>query len=146
MVALGSESDIEIYRQRYETFRHLDRLRWQMLQLLIALGTAVTFVLRTTSAPSQWWFFGLVGAILGTIGFVMFRINSGARQNGRVLSQIGKRIGDDSIPNVSGKWRTTSHWTAVLIVCVAIGCLIAAFGDFLGLFELSAETGGQPNA
>ena len=31
----------EVYRQRYETFRHLDRLRWQMLQIAVGIGSVV---------------------------------------------------------------------------------------------------------
>ncbi|MCY3996752.1 MAG: hypothetical protein OXF07_11460 [Rhodobacter sp.] len=53
--AEASESDLEIYRQRYETFRHLDRLRLQMLQILVAVGTATTLVLKATSGPPEWW-------------------------------------------------------------------------------------------
>ena len=36
---MAEQENIEIYRQRYETFRHLDKLRWQMLQILVAIGS-----------------------------------------------------------------------------------------------------------
>ncbi len=35
---MSDQNNLEIYKQRYDTFRHLDRLRWQMFQ--IAVGAA----------------------------------------------------------------------------------------------------------
>ena len=59
---LMGEENIEIYRQRYETFRHFDKLRWQMLQILVAVASATALLLRSTTDPIEWWFFCLLGA------------------------------------------------------------------------------------
>ncbi|MEE9453876.1 MAG: hypothetical protein V3V13_05770 [Paracoccaceae bacterium] len=106
----------EIYNQRYETFRHLDKLRWQMLQLLIAIASATALVLRSTSGEIEWWFYFLLGFTLVTLAFVMLRIGSGIRNNAVVLKAAADAIGDHGMPDVSNEWKSIAHWIAVLVM------------------------------
>lgn len=105
-----AENDLEIYKQRYETFRYLDRLRWQMLQLLIAVGSASALVVRATEAPLEWWFFTIVGAVVMAIGFAMSRISTGIRKNGEVLRHFGEKVGDTGIPDVADPSKSVGFW------------------------------------
>jgi hypothetical protein len=50
---VGQEADLEIYKQRYETYRHLDKLRWQILQIVVAVGSAAVLTLRATPGQVQ---------------------------------------------------------------------------------------------
>ena len=118
------DSHIEIYRQRYETFRYFDKLRWQMLQLLVAIGTATALVLRSTQGKVEWWFYLLLGSALTFNAIILFRVNSGLRANSIVLQKNAKEIGDDSIPDVSDKIKSASHWLAVLILILGLGLII----------------------
>ena len=124
------ENEIEIYRQRYETYRHLDKLRWQMLQITVAIGSIFALILRTTNGAPEWWFIGGLGLALLANGSAMLRINNGIKENGRVLQEFGKKIGDISIPNITPKWNASSHWLAILILLFGGACLIFAAMKF----------------
>ena len=38
---MPTKEELEIYKQRYETYRHFDKLRWQMLQIAVGAGSVV---------------------------------------------------------------------------------------------------------
>jgi len=113
---LKIEVNTVIYTQRYETFRHLDKLRWQMLQLLIAIASATALVLRSTSGDIEWWFYLLLGFALAILAVVMLRIGSGVRKNAVALKEAAEAIGDNGIPDVSNKWKSIAHWIAILVM------------------------------
>ena len=48
---------LEIYKQRYETFRHLDRLQWQMLQIAVGAASVILVVLARNDSELEWWMF-----------------------------------------------------------------------------------------
>jgi len=117
---------MEIYRQRYETFRHLDKLRWQMLQILVAIGTATTLILRSTSGTPEWWFFMFLGLGLLVLAFAMHKINRGLQENGKVLRETGRAVGDNAIPDVSSQWRSAAHW--LMFGTASLGAGLLAWG------------------
>ena len=111
-----TDENLEIYRQRYETFRHLDKLRWQMLQILVAIASATALLLRYTTGNIEWWFFYLLGASLIIVGFVMIRIGDGIRANAIVLKKAAEAIGDNGIPLISSRWKSVAHWISVSVM------------------------------
>ena len=113
---------LEVYRQRYETFRHFDKLRWQMLQILVAIGTATTLILRSTSGPLGWWFFMFSGAGLVVLSIAMHKINQGLRKNGETLKAKGEAIGDTEIPEVSNQWCSIAHWLMLGTLLLGLFC------------------------
>ncbi len=115
---------MEIYRQRYETFRHLDKLRWQMLQILVAIGTATTLILRCTSGTLEFWSFTILGMALLVLAFAMYKINKGIRGNGKALQKTGKMVGDGDIPDVSNEWHSAGHWLMIGTGTVGVILLI----------------------
>ncbi len=124
-----NEKNLEVYRQRYETFRHLDKLRWQMLQILVAIGTATTLILRSTSGPLGWWFFVFLGLALLVLAFAMHKINHGLRKNGKVLKIKGEAVGDTEIPNVSNTIKSISH--LLVLIVMSSGVVLLAYGLYL---------------
>jgi hypothetical protein len=104
------ENNREIYRQRYETFRHLDKLRWQMFQLLAAIASTSALVLRVSEYNVDWWFFLLLGISLVVIAISSDRISSGIRKNNIFLREAAQRVGDQGIPDISSHWRSLTHW------------------------------------
>lgn len=123
---IPTPKSVEIYNQRYETFRHLDKMRWQMLQLLIAVASATALVLRSTSGELEWWFYALLGAALATLAFVMLRIGGGIRANAIALREAGKAIGDNGLPDVSNKWKSVAHWLAIAVLILSLAMMAMA--------------------
>ena len=117
------DENLEIYRQRYETYRHFDKLRWQMLQILVAIASATALLLRYTTGALEWWFFCLLGASLLIIGFVMMRISDGIRANNKVLKKAAEAIGDNGIPAMLNPWKSVAHWISVLVVVLGASLL-----------------------
>ena len=113
---------LEVYKQRYETYRHLDRLRWRIFHISVVAGSlALAFAGdSSTSVSPSWWAFIAVGALLFASGFVMLRIGKGIHMNGQVLSKTAALIGDTDIPPVSKWWKSVSSWIAVILVFLGL--------------------------
>ncbi len=116
---------LEIYRQRYETFRHLDKLRWQMLQIAVAAGSVVLAFSRDGSSSPGWWALLATGIILLILAFAMVRIIHGIIKNGEVLHSIGNLIGDKSIPKPSWSWKSSSFW--IVTIMAVVGVILIVF-------------------
>ncbi len=43
---------LEIYRQRYETYRHLDRLRWYIFQIPVVTGSLAVALAESVAEKS----------------------------------------------------------------------------------------------
>ncbi len=115
---------LEIYKQRYETFRHLDKLRWQMLQIAIATGSIVLVFGNGDSAKPVWWTWAVAGMVLMILGFAMARIGNGIKKNGEVLRSAGNIIGDINIPKQSSNWKNISFWIAIIMMVTGLACLV----------------------
>jgi len=122
-----NDEKLEIYRQRYETFRHFDKLRWQMLQILVAIASATALLLRSTTGPIEWWFYCLLGVSLLIVGFVMIRIGSSIRTNASVLKEAAEALGDEGMPDVSNQLKSVAHWIAVSVMILGVSLVGTSF-------------------
>ena len=127
-----TDKNLEIYRQRYETYRHFDKLRWQMLQILVAIASATALLLRYTTGTLEWWFFCLLGMSLLIIGLVMIRISDGIRANNKVLKKAAEAIGDNGVP-VSNPWKSVAHWISVLVM--VLGTFLLGKSIWMAVFQ-----------
>ena len=118
-------AELEIYIQRYETFRHLDKMRYHAQNITILLGTlfaGYAAQLKGDYHPAA----GLVtGLIIISFGFTMRRITKGIVSNSIVLKEIGDKIGDTRLPIASAGWNTANFWTSSLTLL--IGTALAAY-------------------
>ena len=128
-----TDENIEIYRQRFETFRHFDKLRWQMMQILVAVASATALLLRSTAGTIVWWFYCLLGASLLFIGFVMIRIGNGIKANARVLKKAAENVGDDGMPTTSSLWRSVAHWISVSVM--VLGTFLLATSIWMAVYR-----------
>ena len=124
---MATTNQIEVYKQRYETYRHLDRLRWQMLQIAVGSGSLILAFAGGDSEP-DWWIFAAVGFLLIIFGSVMLRIGHGINMNGKVLSKAASAVGDVDIPPPTSKWcKSVSFWVACFLIVLGIGCAVSAW-------------------
>ena len=108
-VGTNTENDRVIYQQRYETFRHLDRLRWQSPTIVLAGGTAFLGLAKADARPFPPSWAVLVFAVLSFLSaFMIYRVRRGIRENRVVLDRVAWRLGDQGIPD-SASGRGASH-------------------------------------
>lgn len=119
---MATSDEVEIYKQRYETYRHLDRLRWQMLQIAVGAGSLILAFARGGCKP-DWWVFVVVGLLLIIFGSAMLKIGHGINMNGQVLSKAATVIGDVDIPPTSQWWKSISFWIACILIVLGIICV-----------------------
>lgn len=130
---MDKESALEIYKQRYETFRHLDRLRWQMVQLTIAIFTATALVVRVSSGDLEWWFEGALGLGLMGLSFSMFKISKGLIANQIVLKDAAKTVGDCGIPDLNARTKSVFHWISISVGVAGASFLIKTISNMFGV-------------
>ena len=70
-----TDRQLEIYKQRYETFRFFYRLEWQLLQVgvVIGLGLFALGVENDNGNPCNWRYFASRGVFLG-FSYAMHRM------------------------------------------------------------------------
>lgn len=120
----SEERAVEIYQQRYETYRHLDKLRWQMLQLALAvIPLAIAVGARSGEDPSP-WIFVTAGLIVIGLALVMERIRNGLNRNAVALQKAGKQIGDDDLPGPSAWKSSVSFWIAATLIVFGVICTV----------------------
>ncbi len=122
---MAAPDELEIYKQRYETYRHLDRLRWQMVQTAVGAGSLILAFARGGSKP-EWWVFAVVGLMLMMFGVVMLRIGHGIKMNGQVLRKAAAEVGDVDIPLVSTWWKSVSFWISLTLIGLGLLCILMA--------------------
>ena len=118
-------NDLEIYKERYATFRHLDKLRWQMFQIAIGSASAV-FALSVNS----YWSIIALGIIFFMSGMAMLRIGHGINKNSYVLKEVAEKIGDTNMPIVKNDKTSISFKIAMFIslfgsILIIVGILLS---------------------
>ena len=130
-IKVATNEELEIYKQRYEkqryeTYRHLDKLRWQMLQIAVAAGSVVLVFGGGAATGPEWWVLAIVGLLLVIFGFVMERIRHGISANGSVLKNVGELVGDVGVPQPVMWCKSSSFWVAFAIISLGILCFAFA--------------------
>ncbi|MEP0189763.1 MAG: hypothetical protein ABJP70_01195 [Erythrobacter sp.] len=129
---MSGSAELEIYVQRYETFRHLDKMRYQAQSIAILVGTLYAGYLSGSDGDFVPAFGAVVGALLMSIAFTMWRISQGIVANSKVLAEYGEKVGDASLPIASTGWRTATFWTTILTFFVGFGLAGLSIYELLG--------------
>lgn len=128
-----TDRKLEIYKQRYETFRHLDKLRWHMLQMALAIGAIVISFAQHDGGRFSHFSYVFCGVAMILLSVAMERIGSAIRANGEILSTCGASIGDNKIMSPKGRLSSSAFWIALTIGI--FGSLLAVFGVTNALFD-----------
>ena len=124
-MTMATNEELEIYKQRYETFRYLDRLRWQMLQIAVIVGSLILAYGKDESEPAR-WVLAVVGALLTILGSTMLKIRHGINVNNQVLHKAATRVGDTEIPPVSKCWKSIGCWISWALIGIGALCIAKA--------------------
>jgi len=124
-------NEMEIYKQRYETFRHLDSMRYQVQNIAILLGTLFAGYAASLDGSFHPAFGLIVGIIFMSFAFTMRRISSGVVANSKTLKEFGEKIGDTALPEASLGWRTATFWTTLATFLIGAGLVIYSAFRFL---------------
>jgi F0F1-type ATP synthase assembly protein I len=129
---------IEIYKERYETFRHLDRLRWQSPMIALVGGSALLGLTKAEQFiyPPFWSF--IIFAILCFLSaFLIFQIRKGVRKNDEALTEAAREIGDLRIPGSTNS-RGASWWFMLFLIILGLASSVFAVALSTGYVENSA--------
>jgi hypothetical protein len=116
----------EAYSERYATWRHLDSIRYQIIQLAIAFIGAVTLIADFENGLLPAWVSLLVGVVYFALWGILAKINSAIRENGEALREFGKTVGDDRLPDVSKKDRSVFHYIEIGFCVLGLTFILAA--------------------
>ena len=113
-----------IYEQRYETYRHLDKLRWFIFQIAVSI---VGIIISLFSHLNESVILG-VGLILLSTGLIMSKINHGIDTNNVSLRKVAIKIGDKWIPNIHNRHKLQSTSWLISYSLIIIGVLMLLYG------------------
>ena len=134
---MATNEELEIYKQRYETFRYLDRLRWQILQIAVVICALILGFGKNGTKPESWVFVP-VGVLLIIFGWTMLKIRTGINKNNQVLKKFATQVGDTDIPPVSKWWKSIGCWIPLVLIFLGLICLLIAIFPALINGDLNA--------
>ncbi|WP_299192201.1 hypothetical protein [uncultured Litoreibacter sp.] len=133
---MGSEPKSQAYSERYATWRHLDGIRYQIIQLSIAFIGAVVILTDIGDGSFPPWMYFLIGLVYLALWGVLAKVNSAIRGNGAALREFGKTIGDDKLPDVSQKERSVFFYIELGYFLLGATFLLAAILSTFGTIEI----------
>lgn len=123
-----NKNNIEIYRQKYENFRHFDKLRWQMPGIALAIGAGVVAVSARPKVPLLLITLMLILMGSGTCvcAYAMHRIRERLEENRKALIEVGELIGDNCIalPAKQSGTRSLQRFLLCVAACSFIGAAV----------------------
>ncbi len=114
---------IEVYKQKYENFRHFDKLRWQAPGIALAIAAGVVaFSAREGTSPRM---LSILLLVLGTLtclcAFTMWRIGAQLEANREILDKAAKLVGDNDIPGRTRFFRSATWYFQLFLWLVGGG-------------------------
>ena len=120
---MATNGELEIYKQRYETFRYLDRLRWQMLQIAVIVGSLI-LASGTEKSEIARWVFVVAGVLFTIFGITMLKIRHGINKNNQVLRNAAVQVGDTEIPDAANWWKSAGWWISFSLIVLGVVCIL----------------------
>lgn len=118
------ENAVSIYNQRYETWRHLDKIRYQLIQLSIAICSASALTIKVSEGAVPAWLLFTLSVVSLALWKVMSKVNWGIVKNGQALKTYGAAIGDDLLPEVADRDRSVFFYIELAYLAIGLALLI----------------------
>lgn len=129
---MSNERRPEAYSERYATWRHLDRIRYQIIQLAIAFIGAIALIADVDNNRLPIWICLLVGIVYMALWGILAKVNSAIRGNGDALREFGKTVGDDRLPDVSKKDRSVFYYIEIGFFVLGLTFILTALLMVIG--------------
>ena len=114
---------LAIYKQKYDTWRHLDSLRWQVPGVVFASSAVILgFARQPDGLPSR-WVMVLYGIFVLMSAWLMLRIGHNLAQNNKALRSAAFTIGDHSIPKPPRRL-SASNWGIIFLLMLGAISLV----------------------
>lgn len=123
------EDQLELYRQRYETWRHLDSQRYRTVQISASFVGAAAAVIVSANDVISWWILLALSILLILESRILTRINDAIHKNGDALREYGVAIGDKHLPDTSQRSNSIFYYLEWLLL--SAGILFALVSAFL---------------
>jgi hypothetical protein len=121
-VSITSQGEdlLEVYRQKYENFRHLDNLRWGTLTIAVAaLGATLAYMAEKPGTTATGLLFLVLWMFESFCWWFLYRVTVNHRKNHFALVKAGSLIGDKSIPPQTEYLSSAAFWAMALLGAVA---------------------------
>ena len=125
---MATDEDRLIYTQRYETFRHLDTLRWHVPTFSLTGGGILLGLTSPSNGLPPWWALFVLSLLLALSSYAVFRIRKGIDKNNETLKVFAEKVGDMEVPKLSKKYEA-SHWSGLLLAALSILSLLTALAQ-----------------
>lgn len=129
-----SEQALECYRQRYETWRHLDSKRYVTVQITVASFAGLAAIADTVEENMPIWGWLAYGIFLFFQAKLLSKINDGVVANGKALEEYGKAVGDVQIPCTHERKSSVFYYLEWIIFFASIMCILKGGIDLIGVY------------
>ena len=122
-----TDRQLEIYKQRYETFRFFYRLEWQLLQVgvVIGLGLFALGVENENGNPNNWRYFASGSVFLG-FSYAMHRMAKSTMENYPSWIEYARVVGDFNVRAPGEWWGSAAVWGRVLLHSLGVMLILCA--------------------
>ena len=133
---MATKEELEVYRQRCESYRFHYKLEWQFLQVGVAIGL-VTLGLGEQAFNPQWWQFIIGGGVFLGFSYAMQRVARAITDSRPSFVCYARLVGDDRVQEI-GSWQKSAavwgriilHSTGVILIVCGI-CKVDAIARWL---------------
>ena len=122
---------LEVYRQRYETWRHLDKVRYQLIQVAVAAGAALAIFVQANDGEAYPLALIIFAGVLLLLWKILAKVNDAIVSNGAALKDFGNAVGDDRLPDVSKRVKSVFYYTEWILFFA--GAIVGIWGLVAGV-------------
>ena len=115
-----NEPALERYRQRYETWRHLDGLRYRSLQMVVGAFGIVVATYDIAGVQPVLWVWLALSMFIFFQWRVLIKINDGIASNGTALRKFGAEVGDEMLPDTADRKNSIFYYAEWLLLVLAV--------------------------
>lgn len=127
-----SEEALERYRQRYENWRHLDRLRYVVIEVTLGALVASAAIIEALKAGLPMWSWLAISIFLFLQSKVLAKIDDGIVANGEALKRYADEVGDTLVPSTLERRNSIFYYIEWILLALSALTFLFWILKFLG--------------